>query len=336
MPRIGNLREYLAGTGATGALIAGAMVAFLGVGALVAFNGLPARRRRRRRQRSRSPTSPEGTHPRPRRRARAQRRAPWRIAAAGGTVLAAMLPGGVRMGPGARGRAPTAAPSDRHGGGDPRRLRHPGDRRRRHQRSVDDVDETDRRPSGLPSLGDPTGPIDRRDRRRSTTTLVDGAVRRPPATCGNGVQRRRSAASTDGLLGGPSRLRPPPAQRLEPAQRRRLQLGVVLDRAVVAAREDDQLPRLARALEELRECWCGIRSSPSACSSSSGLPASSADRLGEVVLAEPGLERRQRLRAGPELELCRAQAAPQLLLGPPGRSRSRRRSLRSWPRRGSP
>jgi hypothetical protein len=40
-PRIANLRTYLAGTGATGALIAGAFVAFLGVGALVAFDGLP-------------------------------------------------------------------------------------------------------------------------------------------------------------------------------------------------------------------------------------------------------------------------------------------------------
>ena len=36
-----NLRAYLAGTGATGALVAGAIVAFLGIAALFAFNGLP-------------------------------------------------------------------------------------------------------------------------------------------------------------------------------------------------------------------------------------------------------------------------------------------------------
>jgi hypothetical protein len=36
-----NVRAYLAGTGATGALVAGAIVAFLGVAALFAFNGLP-------------------------------------------------------------------------------------------------------------------------------------------------------------------------------------------------------------------------------------------------------------------------------------------------------
>jgi hypothetical protein len=36
-----NVRAYLAGTGATGALVAGAIVAFLGVATLFAFNGLP-------------------------------------------------------------------------------------------------------------------------------------------------------------------------------------------------------------------------------------------------------------------------------------------------------
>ena len=41
LPRIGNLRAYIASTGATGALIAGAMVAFLATGALVAFDGSP-------------------------------------------------------------------------------------------------------------------------------------------------------------------------------------------------------------------------------------------------------------------------------------------------------
>ena len=38
LPRIGDVRAYLAGTGATGALIAGAVIAFLTVGALVAFD----------------------------------------------------------------------------------------------------------------------------------------------------------------------------------------------------------------------------------------------------------------------------------------------------------
>jgi hypothetical protein len=39
MPRIGNLRAYLAGTGATGALVGGAVVVFLAATAFVAFNG---------------------------------------------------------------------------------------------------------------------------------------------------------------------------------------------------------------------------------------------------------------------------------------------------------
>jgi hypothetical protein len=39
--RLSHLRAYLAGTGATGSLIAGAMVVFLSLAALVAFRGLP-------------------------------------------------------------------------------------------------------------------------------------------------------------------------------------------------------------------------------------------------------------------------------------------------------
>jgi hypothetical protein len=39
--RNGNLRAYLAGGGATAALVAGAVVVFLGVAAFVGFNGLP-------------------------------------------------------------------------------------------------------------------------------------------------------------------------------------------------------------------------------------------------------------------------------------------------------
>jgi hypothetical protein len=39
MPRIGNLRAYLAGTGATGALVGGAVVVFLAATAFVAFSG---------------------------------------------------------------------------------------------------------------------------------------------------------------------------------------------------------------------------------------------------------------------------------------------------------
>jgi len=40
-PGRANLRAYLAGSGATGALIAGAVVIFLAVGAFVAFSGMP-------------------------------------------------------------------------------------------------------------------------------------------------------------------------------------------------------------------------------------------------------------------------------------------------------
>jgi hypothetical protein len=38
-PRMGNVRAYVAGTGATGALIAGAVIVFLSAAAFVAFNG---------------------------------------------------------------------------------------------------------------------------------------------------------------------------------------------------------------------------------------------------------------------------------------------------------
>jgi hypothetical protein len=40
-PRIGSISPYLAGTGATSALVAGALVVFLSVAAFVGFNGLP-------------------------------------------------------------------------------------------------------------------------------------------------------------------------------------------------------------------------------------------------------------------------------------------------------
>jgi hypothetical protein len=40
-PRTSHVRAYLAGTGATGALIAGAVVVFLAIAAWVAFNGFP-------------------------------------------------------------------------------------------------------------------------------------------------------------------------------------------------------------------------------------------------------------------------------------------------------
>ena len=40
-PRNGNLRAYLAGGGATAALVAAAVVVFVGVAAFVGFNGLP-------------------------------------------------------------------------------------------------------------------------------------------------------------------------------------------------------------------------------------------------------------------------------------------------------
>ena len=96
-PRIGNLRAYLASTGATGALVAGAIVAFLSVGALVAFNGNPLGGDDASGTvgLAEGPGAPEAA-------AVALAPAPDAVAAApaGGTVLAAILPG---FGPGGGG-----------------------------------------------------------------------------------------------------------------------------------------------------------------------------------------------------------------------------------------
>jgi hypothetical protein len=91
MPRIGNLRAYLAGTGATGALIAGAVVAFLSIGAFVAFDGFPLGGDDASGSVSLA-DQPGGTAPET--AAAALGGAPGGVAAtpAGGTVLAASLP----------------------------------------------------------------------------------------------------------------------------------------------------------------------------------------------------------------------------------------------------
>ena len=91
MPRIGNLRAYLAGTGATGALIAGAVVAFLSIGAFVAFDGFPLGGDDASGQVSLA-DQPGGTAPES--AAAALGGAPGGVAAspAGGTVLAASIP----------------------------------------------------------------------------------------------------------------------------------------------------------------------------------------------------------------------------------------------------
>jgi hypothetical protein len=109
-PRIGKFREYIAGTGATTALIAGAIVAFLAVGALVAFDGSPLSGDDA--DGSVSLTDLPGGQA-PEAAAVALGATPGAVAdsPAGGAVIAAVLPGGVEVGPGA-----TTGPGDTPGG----------------------------------------------------------------------------------------------------------------------------------------------------------------------------------------------------------------------------
>jgi hypothetical protein len=95
---MGNLRAYLAGTGATGALIAGAVVAFLSIGAIVAFDGFPLGGDDASGQVSLA-DQPGGTAPET--AAAALGGAPGGVAASpvGGAVLAASIPSLTTTGP---------------------------------------------------------------------------------------------------------------------------------------------------------------------------------------------------------------------------------------------
>lgn len=109
-PRIGNLRAYLAGTGATGALIAAAVLAFLTVGAIVAFNGFPLGGNDAEGSVSLA-DQPGGIAPESAAAALGAA-APGAVARtpAGGTVLAAVLPGGAGAGAGSNGGTAPGAP----------------------------------------------------------------------------------------------------------------------------------------------------------------------------------------------------------------------------------
>jgi len=99
---MGNLRAYLAGTGATGALIAGAVVAFLSIGAIVAFDGFPLGGDDASGQVSLA-DQPGGTAPET--AAAALGGAPGGVAASpvGGAILAASIPSLTTTGPTAGG-----------------------------------------------------------------------------------------------------------------------------------------------------------------------------------------------------------------------------------------
>ena len=99
-----------------------------------------------------------------------------------------------------------------------------------------------------------------------------------------------------------------PDRAAQPAQRVALQLGVVLHRAVMAARDDDELrARVARAPGQLARVGDRDRSSPSACISSSGTSSCSTAASSRVL----GEQRLERGDVGRELELAAAERAPQ-------------------------
>lgn len=196
-PRIGNLRAYLAGTGATGALIAGALVAFLTVGALVAFNGFPLGGDDADGSVSLA-DQPGGQAPES--AAAALGATPGAVAAtpAGGTVLAAILPGGIGIGPG--GPIGGTGPGGGTGGGDnPTTPVDPGGGSGVVGGAVEDVDGSTGG-LGLPPLGPATsGVTDQADQAlNNTLDNVGGAVGQP--NLGNDVNDTVNGV-TGGLLG---------------------------------------------------------------------------------------------------------------------------------------
>ena len=202
-PRIGNLRTYLAGTGATGALIAGALVAFLTVGALVAFNGFPLGGDDADGSVSLA-DQPGGQAPES--AAAALGATPGAVAAtpAGGTVLAAILPGGIGIGPG--GPIGGTGPGGGTGGGDNPDITDPTPGGGAVSGLVEDVDETTGG-LGLPPVGGATsGVTDQVDQAlNDTLNNVGDAVGQP--NLGNDVNDTVNGVTggllgNDGLLGG--------------------------------------------------------------------------------------------------------------------------------------
>lgn len=201
-PRIGNLRAYLAGTGATGALVAGALVAFLTVGALVAFDGFPLGGDDASGQISLA-DQPGGEAPEA--AAAALAATPGAVAAspAGGVVLAAVLPGGVGSAP--NGPVVTGSGTTGPGGGTgtnpplPPRPPPPPPPPGALSGLVDDVDETTGS-LGLPPLGPATQPLTDGIDRTLNDTLngVGGAVGQPGL--GNDVNDTVRGL-TNGLIG---------------------------------------------------------------------------------------------------------------------------------------
>ena len=155
-----------------------------------------------------------------------------------------------------------------------------------------------------------------------SATSVNDTVRRASATASSAARASRPACSA--------------------ATRRSLASAFLIQRSAIPCSsascwaerwwppgQHDQLARLGGALVELLASSSdGICSSPSAWSRSSGWPAQQLDRLAQVVLAEPGLERRrERARTARHLERPRARARAAGAPRRPGRSRSPRRSL---------
>ncbi|MGI9019436.1 MAG: hypothetical protein ACR2G3_01835 [Solirubrobacterales bacterium] len=189
-PRIGNLRAYLAGTGATGALVVGALVAFLSVGALVAFDGFPLGGDDASGQVSLA-EGPGGQAPEA--AAAALAGIPDAVAAtpAGGVVLAAVFPGGVGIGPGgpvATGPGGTGPGGGTDGGENPPPPPPPPPPPTGGALSalVDDADETTGS-LGLPPLGPATQQLTDGIDRTLNDTLngVGGAIGQP--NLGNNV-----------------------------------------------------------------------------------------------------------------------------------------------------
>lgn len=200
-PRNGNLRTYLAGTGATGALIAGAIVAFLSVGAIVAFDGFPLGGDDAEGSLSLA-EQPGGEAPEAAAAALAATPGAVADSPAGGTVIAAILPGGIAIGPGGPiGPGGNTTTGTGTGGGDnPNTPTTPGTPGGGPVSGlVEDVDETTSG-LGLPGLGPATKPLtDAVDNTvGNTLNQVGGALGQP--NLGDDVNNTVRGL-TNGLLG---------------------------------------------------------------------------------------------------------------------------------------
>lgn len=232
-----NLRGLLAGTGASGSLLAAAVVAFLAVTAFVALDGLPF---------GAGIGDDEAIA----------------LEGAGSATLTAG-PGGagpsgvVDLGPAASpdgaGAAGPAAAGGPDGTPDPGEPPPPPDGTAPPVpaappaaatgapnpvgQAVAGVDATIEETTGVnPDLGGATRPL---------TGAVDQAVQ---GLTGDGVGGHLDNSAAGGVL---DRAAPTPERLLEPPEADLLELGVVLDGPVVAAGNHDRLPGFARSLQEL-------------------------------------------------------------------------------------